>query len=204
LRQKDGWQVPHKQQHYIDSDFSGSPTLFSATFAGSTSKTSMVGACNKNGFYYAFRANDLAAGPVWSDQLGPSKSAYNECDAAGVWDGHRLYVSGPATTLNGTKYAGSIEQVDPATGAVVWATGLPDSVQGTPALDGSGVLSLATIGNPVTGTGFTGYLINAGTGAILTTLDNGNSPEFAQPVFADRYVLLATFGAGMTAYLAPG
>jgi outer membrane protein assembly factor BamB len=204
LARESSWQVPVSQQPNIDSDFSGSPTFFSATLGTSTTKTTMVGACNKNGFYYAFRAANLAAGPVWSDQMGGYGIDYEQCDAAAVSDGSHLFLSGPITTINGTSYGGSVEEVDPATGAVLWATGLPNSVQDTPALDGAGVLSLATIGGPASAGPFAGYLIDASTGRILATLDEGNSPEFAQPVFANRFVLLATLTGGLTAYLAPG
>ena len=30
----------------------------------------MIGACNKNGIYYAWRRQNLAAGPVWQRQVG--------------------------------------------------------------------------------------------------------------------------------------
>jgi outer membrane protein assembly factor BamB len=90
-----------------------------------------------------------------------------------------------------------------ATGKVLWATGLPQQVLGTPALDGAGVLSVGTIGS---GTGVTNadYLLDASTGAVLATLNNGNSAQFAQPVFADGYLFAATQTAGLTAYGLPG
>ena len=44
-----------------DLDFGSSPTLFVASLNGVA--TNMVGACNKNGVYYAWRAAALSAGP---------------------------------------------------------------------------------------------------------------------------------------------
>src|SRR5215475_9062762 len=52
LARQDAWQIPTGQRG-PDSDFGGSPTLFSAKLAGVP--TPMVGACNKNGTYYAWR-----------------------------------------------------------------------------------------------------------------------------------------------------
>jgi outer membrane protein assembly factor BamB len=69
--------------------------------------------------------------------------------------------------------------LNPATGAPIWQTGLPGVVLGTPALNGSGVIAVATYdGSGVTNAG---YLIDASTGRILTTLDTGNQKVFGQP-----------------------
>ena len=60
LALESAWQVP-KSQQIGDGDFGASPTLFTATLSGVS--TPMVGDCNKNGIYYAFRQDDLGAGP---------------------------------------------------------------------------------------------------------------------------------------------
>ncbi|MDQ6660594.1 MAG: PQQ-binding-like beta-propeller repeat protein, partial [Chloroflexota bacterium] len=52
----DSWQVP-ASQHGVDSDFGATPTLFTATYGGSSHD--MVGAVNKNGTYYAFDRTSL-------------------------------------------------------------------------------------------------------------------------------------------------
>src|SRR6266542_4351152 len=67
LAKRGSWQVPNSE-HGSDSDFGGSPTFFSATLAGVY--TPLVGACNKNGVYYALRRGNLAAGPVWRFKAG--------------------------------------------------------------------------------------------------------------------------------------
>src|ERR1700722_19317537 len=167
----------------------------------------MVGACDKNGVYYALRQGDLAAGPVWSLRIAAVNTGDNgmsaACLAATVVDGNHLYLAPAATTIAGTKYQGAIREVNAATGRVVWSTGLPEEVLGTPSLDGAGVLSVATLGSG-TDAANADYLIDAATGAVLATLSNGDSPQFAQPVFADGYLFAATETAGLFAYHLPG
>src|SRR5437763_16315894 len=52
-----GWRIPASQQG-VDSDFGVSPTLFNGKINGVS--TPLVGAGNKNGFYYAFVRDHLA------------------------------------------------------------------------------------------------------------------------------------------------
>ena len=207
LAQVGVWQLPLADQPSTDNDFGASVSLFSARLPGTTTKTALIGACNKNGVYYALRQGNLAAGPVWQTRVAAvnkgDKGMSAACLSSTVVQGDHLFVAGTATTIGGVAYGGSIKELNAANGKVVWATGLPQEVLGTPALDGAGVLSVATIGS---GTGVTNadYLVDASTGVILTTLDNGNSPQFAQPIFADGYLFAATETAGLTAYALPG
>ena len=176
------WKVPGSEQPGTDSDFGASPTLFSAALDGQTRPTAMVAACNKNGTVYAWRAHDLAAGPVWQRSLGSGTKS--QCIAAAAWDGSHLFVAGNA---------GGVDELDPATGNAVWAVTLPEGVLGSPTIDGAGVLSVPT---------YTGgdFLLDAATGATLATVSTGEGGVFAQPVFADNYLLVASLGAGITAY----
>jgi outer membrane protein assembly factor BamB len=183
------WTLPVSQRIDHDSDFGGSTTIWTATLSGTP--TEMVGACNKNGTYYAFQADDLAAGPVWQDALGAGSTSPPICAAAGVYDGTNLYLSGPPTTIGGTSYGGSVEAVNPATGAVLWQTGLGGTPIGTPSLDGGGVLAVETFSTAGD------YLLNASTGAILSHLATG--VEWGQPVYADKYLLIPTQGKGLWA-----
>src|SRR5439155_16686201 len=100
-----------------DSDFGGSPTLFTATVNGVS--TPMVGAINKNDFYYAWKQSDLAGGPVWQDKIGTNGEV-----AAAIWDGSHLFVAGGKTVINGHTYAGAVRELDPSTGQPMWETGL--------------------------------------------------------------------------------
>lgn len=189
LAQTSAWQVPASQLEN-DSDFGGSPTLFSAKLNGGT--VPMVGACNKNGIFYALKQGDLAAGPVWQFDIGSPAAEPPECLAAAVWDGSRLFVAGNQTVIGGTTYQGSAAALDPATGAPAWQTGLPGPVVGSPTLDGGGVLAVPTYN--ASGV----YLLNAATGAILANLATG--PVFGQPVFADNMMLVPTKLNGLWAY----
>jgi outer membrane protein assembly factor BamB len=194
----DAWQVPAAQR-VGDSDFGGSPTDFTADINGTP--TQMVGACNKDGIYYAFAQNNLAAGPVWQDQIangyGTGPNPNGQCDAAAIWDGTNLIEGGGnGTTIGGTTYQGSVQSLNPATGAPIWQTGLPGAVIGSPTEDGAGVVA-ASVFESSTGN-FGVYLLSASTGAILDYISTNPSMVFAQPVFSSNLLLVAS--TGFTAY----
>jgi outer membrane protein assembly factor BamB len=203
------WQVPGAAGHGHDWDFGSSPTLF-----GGTGVPSEVGACSKNGTYYALAAKPLGSTPLWADKIGagatggpiPDQRAASvgECIASAIWDAPAgtLYLGGNATTIGGTSFPGSIRQADPATGAYLWQAGLPCPVEGTPSLDAAGVLAAGTYGF-ANCPSFGAYLLNAATGTILTTLPVGSARVFAQPVFAQQTLFVATETNGLYNF-APG
>jgi hypothetical protein len=189
------WQVPPAERVF-DSDFGASPGIW--TFSG----TEMLGACNKNGIFYAFTARRLSSGPVWQDQVGnPETVGPGQCDAAPLFDGSSLYVGSNGTTIRGTAYNGSIRKVNPATGAYIWQRGLTGSIIGTPSIDGGGVLAAASFG-PTSGQNGI-FLLNAVTGRLIRTISL-RTKTFAQPVFADHFLIVASTGAGLSAYQVPG
>jgi outer membrane protein assembly factor BamB len=188
------WRVPAAEQVF-DSDFGASPTLFSAVRHGK--KRQLVGACNKNGIFYTLRRGRIAAGPVWQRRLGkPSTEGPGLCLAAAIWDGSRLFVTGSGTTIDGTAYRGSIRRLKPRTGKVIWKRGLDATIFGTPSLNGSNVIAAASFDSG--GSNFL-YFLNARTGAILRSITVSGS-EFAQPVFAGGYVMVARVGGGLRVY----
>jgi outer membrane protein assembly factor BamB len=198
LTQVDQWEVPASEQATADSDFGTSPTEFVADVAGVP--TDMVGACNKGGWYYALQAADLAAGPLWSFKAGDAyRFGFGQCDASAIWDGSRLFVASNSTTIGGVPVRGSVREVNPSTGTVLWATGLPGPAIGSPTLDAAGVLAIGVYG------GKTGpFLLNGSTGALLKTLAVGNGKSFGQSIFTDSGLLLATTQtSGITALKAP-
>ena len=79
--------------------------------------TQMIGACNKNGFFDVFRATNVTAGPVWKTKigLGQGGAGAKACLAAAIWDGSHLFLGGNPVVLNGTKYEGSVAELDPST-----------------------------------------------------------------------------------------
>jgi outer membrane protein assembly factor BamB len=136
------------------------------------------------------QASNMSAGPVWSANIGnPYPTGPGQCDAAAVYDGSHLYLASNGTTISGTAYDGSVRAVDPATGAVVWQTGLTGSIIGTPGMDGAGLIAAASYGSTTSQNGV--FLIDAATGQLLKTIPYGTQKTFGQPVFVDGYLLVA-------------
>jgi len=192
LKLLQAWRAPGTAGHGHDWDFGSSPTLF----GGGTPPD--VGACNKNGRYYALTAKPLGSSPLWTDTVAAADGTIGSCYASAVWGGPvgTLYIGAGATTIGPTSYGGSIRQVNPATGGYIWQTGLPCTVAGTPTLDNAGVLAVGTFRCVAPNTP-TAYLINAATGAILTTLPVGSTKVFGQPVFAQGTLFVATETNGL-------
>jgi outer membrane protein assembly factor BamB len=198
LQVLDSWQVPKAQASY-DGDFGASPTLFEGTIDGV--ETALVGACNKNGLYYAFRQNDLKDGPVWEHRMTVTyPGGAKECDSAATWDGTNLVEGGGApTTINGTTYPGSLQSLDPSTGLSIWETGLTGSVVGSPSENGAGVLAAPVYQSADGQLGV--YLLNVATGAIIGFIPTPHSPLFGQAVFSnDDIIIGGGAGLGVTAY----
>jgi|GEM_PF-584846 len=198
LQLMDSWHLPATQQ-LGDGDFGASASEFTADLNGT--ETPMIGVCNKNGRYYAFANNDLSAGPLWQFQMTePYPGGSEECAAAAIWDGTNLIEGGGApTTIGGTQYVGSLASLDPATGAVIWQTGLDGTIVGSPTEDGAGIVAAATYqrsnGHPL---GV--YLVNASSGAIIDFIPT-NAHVFGQPVFVGNDLIIASGqGYGITDY----
>ena len=104
------WQAPGTAGHGHDWDFGSSPTLF-----GSLGIPPDVGACNKNGIYYALADNPLGSSPLWTVPLGVPGGGHGSCLSSAVWDGPAgtLYLSGNPTTIGGTSFGGSVGPGEP-------------------------------------------------------------------------------------------
>ena len=180
------WTIPNIAA--LDDDFGSSPTLFRATINGAV--TPMVGACNKDGVFYAWSQRALGSGPVWSDQLGTqAMEPNNACLATAGWDGKHLFITTNSSTISGTTYPAVSRKLDPATGAIVWQTGLADGpVLGNSALDGAGVIAAISFSRVSPSVSNDLALINAATGAVVATYA---TPDISGggPVWADGYLL---------------
>ncbi len=174
---------PPPSQQLFDADFGASPALFG----------SLVGACNKNGLFYALHVPSMTL--AWQRRItsSPGSTGRAACIASSAYDGKSLYVAATATVIGGKPYPGSIRRLDPGTGKIAWRTGLPNGVVGTPTLDGAGVIAVGTFGTTATPNAV--YLISARTGHILRTLITGSS-DFAQSVFAGGWLFTAN-GTGV-------
>jgi outer membrane protein assembly factor BamB len=199
LERTDRWVVPGADQ---DLDWGSSPTLFERRVGGRSQR--LVGACSKSGRYYALRAGDLGAGPVWSRRLGVAATEPNggSCLAATIWDAGRtqLIAGANRTTLAGVTVPGSLRALSPRDGGVRWATPLPDGpVMGAPTLNGAGVVAAGTYDSADPTTNAV-YLVDATDGTILRTIVV-TSPVFAQPVFAGAHLFVAATDGTLTAYI---
>ena len=128
----------------------------------------LVGAINKDGFFYALNRNNLAAGYVWRRQVanpGPDPESGDSSASSSAFGGGRLYVSGGFTTITGTLRKGSIRALNPTTGAVLWERGFNGGTDG-PVL---GALAYAN-GLVVGSAGNNTYVLDASNGNILKTL----------------------------------
>jgi polyvinyl alcohol dehydrogenase (cytochrome) len=183
-----------------DLDFGSSPTFFTATVGGVA--TDLVGACNKNGIYYAWRRNSLAAGPVWQRQVGITGGTGNgACITSAAYDSAdtSLIVAGNQTTINGIAVQGSVRALDPATGAIRWEQPLKCLPNGSPTVNATThVLAVPMYG--CLGTDRPGVaLFNATTGSPLRTITTAGK-VFAQPVFANGKLFVADESGVLTAY----
>jgi outer membrane protein assembly factor BamB len=187
------WTVPAADLG-SDSDFGASPTLFAATVGGTP--TPLVSACNKNGRLYAWRAHNVSAGPLWTARI--NTSAVGPCFASAISDGSALYQAGNTTVISGVTYPGSLSKLNPATGAFLWRVGLPGSVFGSPSLNGAGVIAVPTFDDASSQNGT--YFVSASSGQILGHISVLNAKQFAQPIFASKYLLLGQINQGINAY----
>jgi outer membrane protein assembly factor BamB len=175
--------IPSSQVSY-DADFGGSPTIFGR----------YVGACNKNGIYYAVRRSTMTL--AWERRIGAASRSgtYAQCSAAAVYDGRHLYLGGTAVTIRGRTFRGSVQERS-TDGRLLWAVGLPDGVIGSPSADAGGVVAVGTFDNAAPN-GV--YLVSARTGRIVRRLISG-SDDFAQSVFAGGWLFTAN-GYGLDAW----
>jgi outer membrane protein assembly factor BamB len=178
------WKVPTSQQAR-DSDFGSTPTLFTASIGGV--KRRMVGAVNKNGVYYAFERNKVSAGPVW--QTHPKKLTQDTI-ASSPWDGKHLYLASHNTFVHGAactgKY-GSLQAMDPATGAFVWEDCLYGGEYGGPAFSpvtAAPGMVLAAIGSHI-------YVLNPDNGHELFSYQNVDFNWYYSPLIMSHGVLFA-------------
>jgi polyvinyl alcohol dehydrogenase (cytochrome) len=125
------WQTPHSQ-FISDADYGSTPTLFTASIAGSTLR--MVGGEAKNGFYYAFARNDLASGPVWTYQAESNAALANpNCDntiSSSAWSGPGQPVMVAGIANGAAPCIGTLAALDPATGRVEWEKTLKGPIDG--------------------------------------------------------------------------
>lgn len=124
MQLKDSWQLPAAQA-LGDADFGTTPIVFPTS-----SNQTFVSAINKNGIIYALNTKSLAAGPVWQRTVSVG-GACPQCGEGSISSGAfaegKVFAAAGLTTIGGKNFNGSINAFDPATGNLLWQTGLPQS-----------------------------------------------------------------------------
>jgi outer membrane protein assembly factor BamB len=198
------WTVPIAEQvDPTDSDYAATPTLFNGVIGGQARL--MVGAINKNGVFYAFIRDALNSGPVWRAQVaaGGSNPTVGTGDVATAsWDGTTLYVGGDTTTIGSQNCSGTVNAINPSTGAFKWRSCITDTgfiLGGVTAGDG-GIVAAGENRNI--------NVYNAATGQVVFTYPAlgtfFGSPSIAEgniyegDMSGNLYVLTPSGGGGTT------
>ncbi len=187
LSVKGSWQVPAAQFASPDNDFGASPTLFT-----DSNGRQLVGAPSKNGIFYALNRTNLAAGPVWQDQIaigGPSPDLGDGSISAASFDGSTLYEGGGNTLIGGVSYSGSVRAINPATGAYLWEHGAPGYVLSATDYIDNTVIEAA--GNVL-------EVLNAATGASIFTYQTAGI--YAAPSIAEGMVFAGAVDGTLYAF----
>jgi outer membrane protein assembly factor BamB len=158
---EDRWKLPNDTGAYWDGDWGSSPTLFS-----DAKGRALVGAGQKDGGYYAFDRDNLAAGPVWVAPIAVGGEVPQQGQgtlSTAAFDGKRIYVGGgiPRDTMDPNVF-GAVSAVDPATGKILWQHTFSGPVVG-PVSFANGVVFAAG--------GKTVAALDAATGALLWSYD---------------------------------
>lgn len=114
----DAWQIPIEVQVF-DGDWGTTPTLFR-----DRDGKAMVGGAAKNGYFYAFRGDNIHPGPAWSARIADGGSC-PQCGegaiASSVYANDTIYVGAGYYSLGQVqKFPGTVHALDPTTGAIRW------------------------------------------------------------------------------------
>jgi outer membrane protein assembly factor BamB len=187
----DSWKLPANQR-VNDSDWGTTPTLLT-----DSRRRRLVVAANKNGVLYAFRRDNLHAGPVWQRPISVAGECPN-CGAGsvstGVFGGHRLFYAGGRATIKKNVFPGSVRAIDPATGKLLWSRGLSGPVLAGLVRAHGKLFVAATSGL---------FVLRLRDGAVLHKNIVPNTKLWSMPL-VDRYrVVIGTVSGEIRAYRVP-
>jgi polyvinyl alcohol dehydrogenase (cytochrome) len=116
---EDRWKLPATPGRTWDIDWGSSPVLFTDS-AG----RELVGAGQKDGGFYAFDRNDLAAGPIWTAPIaigGEVPQIGQGTLSTPAFDGKRLFIGGghPPEIVDDS-LLGAVSAVSPDDGTILW------------------------------------------------------------------------------------
>jgi polyvinyl alcohol dehydrogenase (cytochrome) len=173
-----------------DWDFAQGPMLFADT--GADGDTGLVGAGQKSGMFWTFRAKD--GRPIWSRQVAPA-GLTGGLQWGSATDGQNIFVAvansgltGSATTPGvwtlkdgSTTTSGGWASLDARTGAVQWTTKDPLGSRAEAAVSGANGVIFGCNLDQVNGTM---YALDAKTGKVLWSHNGGSGASpFVTGVF---------------------
>jgi outer membrane protein assembly factor BamB len=134
---------------------------------------------------------------VWQQQIATANGVCPQCSGAGgsiapaAFDGTTLFVAGAATTVKGQSCAGSLNALNPATGAFEWQ----DCLEGS-------VLSAVVEVPGIVATGYGTHLLvaNASTGQSLFDYNSGGALFFGAPAVSNGMVFAVNYSGNLLAF----
>jgi outer membrane protein assembly factor BamB/regulation of enolase protein 1 (concanavalin A-like superfamily) len=174
----DSWHLPESQA-VADSDWTTSTALYT-----DANGRQLVEASNKNGITYAFLRSNLAAGPVWQQQIAIG----NNCAACGnstvssaALGQGEIYQAGGTTVVNGKGAAGSVQAWNETTGAIIWQHPTAGPVIGAITYDNGMIID---------GAGSAIEVLDANNGQRLYSYDTGpGNLIFAAPSVSNGVII---------------
>ncbi|MFZ0892496.1 MAG: PQQ-binding-like beta-propeller repeat protein [Thermoplasmata archaeon] len=164
------WTIPASQV-VTDGDFGSSATLFQTSTG-----TTLVGALDKNGYFYAFNASNIAKGPRWRTQITTGQSVGSASFALGV-----LYLASGSITYKGITSSGAAWALNPNTGAVLWEQPLWGKSTGSAPAYSNGLLFVSG--------GTHMFILNATTGVKIKEPSCG-SADYTTPTVAEDKIFV--------------
>ena len=187
----DSWKLPETEAIF-DSDFGTSTTLFT-----DANGDQLLGVINKNGYMYAFNRNSLSSGPIWQRQIAIGGDCPtcgdSSVSSAAAFGSNRLYMAGGQGFVNGVGYPGTIDALNPATGAIEWQHPAPGTVIGALTYDNGMLIDAA---------GSVLEILDATTGQRLYSYNTG-SAMWAAPSIADGIIYTGNNAGTVTAIALP-
>ncbi len=174
-----------------DSDFDTTPILFK-----DTNGNPLVASVNKNGTLYAFNRNDIAAGPVWKQNVavpGMCPRCENSTVSSSALGQGTLYVAAGDTDLNKQYVRGSVGALDPTTGKYLWHYRVAGPVLGS--LVYTNGLIICTAGRYL-------EVLDATTGATLYTFRT-KEVIYSTPVVSHGQIFMGSSDGNVYAFSLP-
>ena len=190
LALKSTWQVPGANATF-DYDWGNTPLVYA-----DANNNPLVTAFNKNGYVYAFNRTNLAAGPVWQQQIARAGGSPQHGDASvssPALGGGRLYMAGGDDHHRRHKLCGLGTRADPTTGSILWQRGEAGPV--FPALTYAN-------GLVIDGQGSTLEVLDAASGASLYSYTTGNT-IYGAPTVLNGRIFVGSNDGNLYAFGAP-